>query len=281
MINGGVVGQGAFEVLQKLKESPSSKKETAQSTSKGPIQLRLEDLSFSYEGVTMVLDGITFTAEAGMHTALVGPSGAGKSTVFDLALGFLKATSGSIFLNDANPEQLINQNPGSVGLVPQSPRVISGTLAENVSLLPQQNTDIKWASSCLKKVGLAGMLRADGAGVRDQLHPDAGQLSGGEIQRLKLARALYRRPKILFLDEATSALDAKTESKVLKMLESTKGEVTLVTIAHRISTVMNADKIIYLQDGKVHGQGTFTELRKSVPGFMEAVRLMGVDEETK
>jgi ATP-binding cassette subfamily C protein len=278
MINGGVVGQGAFEVLVKLKESPSNNKETGQSSSKGPIQLRLEDLSFSYEEVTVVLDGISFTAEAGMHTALVGPSGAGKSTVFDLALGFLQAASGSISLNGFNPEEFISQNPGAVGLVPQSPRLISGTLAENVSLLPHQKTDVKWVSRCLREVGLAWLLEAAGPGVDAQLHPDIGQLSGGEIQRLGLARALYRRPKILFLDEATSALDAETESKVSKMLESLKGEVTLVTIAHRISTVMNADKIVYLQDGEVQGQGTFAELKKSVPGFMEAVRLMGMGE---
>jgi ATP-binding cassette subfamily C protein len=277
MISGAAIGQGAFEVLVKLKESPSSNEEIAQSTSKGPIKLRLENLRFSYEGVTMVLDGISFTAEAGMQTALVGPSGAGKSTVFDLALGFLQATSGSISLNGVNPEELISQTPGAVGLVPQSPRLISGTLAENVSLLPDKETDADWVASCLSKVGLDWMIGNDGTGIEAQLHPDTGQLSGGEIQRLGLARAIYRRPKILFLDEATSALDAETESRVSKMLETLKGEVTLVIIAHRISTVMNADKIIYLQDGKIHGQGTFTELKKSVPGFMEAVQLMGLD----
>jgi len=281
MINGGVVGQGAFEVLLRLNESTSQTQDTAHHDCEGPIQLRLEDLSFSYEGVTVVLDGISFTAEAGMQTALVGPSGAGKSTVFDLALGFLKPTSGSISLNGNDPVKLIRDNPGAVGLVPQSPRLISGTLAENVSLLPDKETDADWVASCLSQVGLDWMIGTDGLGIEAQLHPDAGQLSGGEIQRIGLARALYRRPKILFLDEATSALDAETESRVSKMLETLKGEVTLVTIAHRISTVMNADKIIYLQDGKIHGQGTFTELKKSVPGFMEVVRLMGMGEETK
>jgi len=281
MISGASVGQGAFEVLLRLNESTSQTQDTAQHDCEGPIQLRLEDLSFSYEGVTMVLDGISFTAEAGMQTALVGPSGAGKSTVFDLALGFLKPTSGSIALNGDNPVELIGRNPGAVGLVPQSPRLISGTLAENVSLLPDKETDANWVASCLSKVGLGWMIGADGLGIEAQLQPDSGQLSGGEIQRIGLARALYRRPKILFLDEATSALDAETESRVSKMLESLKGEVTVLTIAHRISTVMNADKIVYLQDGKVQGQGTFSELKKSVPGFMEAVRLMGMGEDSK
>jgi ATP-binding cassette subfamily C protein len=281
MISGASVGQGAFEVLLRLNESTSQTQDTAHHDCEGPIQLRLEDLSFSYEGVTMVLDGISFTAEAGMHTALVGPSGAGKTTVFDLSLGFLQATSGSISLNGDNPIKLIGRNPGAIGLVPQSPRLISGTLAENVSLLADKETDADWVASCLSKVGLGWMIGADDLGAETQLHPDAGRLSGGEIQRIGLARALYRRPKILFLDEATSALDAETESRVSKMLESLKGEVTVLTIAHRISTVMNADKIVYLQDGKVQGQGTFSELKKSVPGFMEAVRLMGMGEDSK
>jgi ATP-binding cassette subfamily C protein len=281
MINGGAVGQGAFEVLQKLKESTPQNKEIDGPPLEGPVRLRLENLHFSYEGGDMVLDGVSFFAEAGMHTALVGPSGAGKSTVFDLSLGFLQATSGSISLNGNNPVELIGRNPGAVGLVPQSPRLISGTLAENVSLLPDKETDADWVASCLSKVGLGWMIGADGLGIEAQLQPDSGQLSGGEIQRIGLARALYRRPKILFLDEATSALDAETESRVSKMLESLKGEVTVLTIAHRISTVMNADKIVYLQDGKVQGQGTFSELKKSVPGFMEAVRLMGMGEDSK
>jgi ATP-binding cassette subfamily C protein len=281
MISGASVGQGAFEVLLRLNESTSQTQDTAHHDCEGPIQLRLEDLSFSYEGVTMVLDGISFTAEEGMHTALVGPSGAGKTTVFELSLGFLQATSGSISLNGDNPIKLIGRNPGAIGLVPQSPRLISGTLAENVSLLADKETDADWVASCLSKVGLGWMIGADGLGTETQLHPDAGQLSGGEIQRIGLARALYRRPKILFLDEATSALDAETESRVSKMLESLKGEVTVLTIAHRISTVKNADKIVYLQDGKVQGQGTFSELKKSVPGFMEAVRLMGMGEDSK
>ena len=281
MISGGVVGQGAFEVLQKLKESTPQNKEIYGPPLEGPVRLLLENLCFSYEGEDMVLNGVSFFAESGMHTALVGPSGAGKTTVFDLSLGFLQATSGSISLNGNNPVELIGRNPGAVGLVPQNPRLISGTLAENVSLLPEKETDADWVASCLSKVGLGWMKGADGLGIETQLQPDSGQLSGGEIQRIGLARALYRRPKILFLDEATSALDAETESRVSKMLESLKGEVTVLTIAHRISTVMNADKIVYLQDGKVQGQGTFSELKKSVPGFMEAVRLMGMGEDSK
>jgi ATP-binding cassette subfamily C protein len=110
------------------------------------------------------------------------------------------------------------------------------------------------------------------------IHPDAGQLSGGEIQRLGIARALYRDPGILFLDEATSALDAETESQITNVLDGLKGKMTVVLIAHRLSTVMNSDKIIYLDGGRVVSQGTFAKLRQDVPEFANAVNLMRLDE---
>ncbi|MGA1033662.1 MAG: ATP-binding cassette domain-containing protein, partial [Aquiluna sp.] len=118
----------------------------------------------------------------------------------------------------------------------------------------------------------------DGQGLELEVTPDSGQLSGGEIQRLGLARALFRDPKILFLDEATSALDAETESKISKVLDSLRSQMTVVLIAHRLSTVMNADKIIYLDNGEVVAQGTFAELKKQVPDFAKAVQLMDLGE---
>jgi ABC-type multidrug transport system fused ATPase/permease subunit len=111
-----------------------------------------------------------------------------------------------------------------------------------------------------------------------QIKPDSGQLSGGEIQRLGLARALYRDPKILFLDEATSALDAETEAEITKVLQELKNEMTVVLIAHRLSTVMGADKIIYLDAGRIDAEGTFQELKASVPDFARAVELMDLSD---
>jgi ATP-binding cassette subfamily C protein len=102
------------------------------------------------------------------------------------------------------------------------------------------------------------------------------QTSGGEIQRLGIARALYRDPGILFLDEATSALDAETEAQISKVQDSLRGKMTVVLIAHRLSTVMNSDKIIYLDKGRVVARGTFSELQNKVPDFAKAVELMGI-----
>jgi ABC-type multidrug transport system fused ATPase/permease subunit len=167
---------------------------------------------------------------------------------------------------------------GQIGMVPQRSHLISGTLAENVSLVPLVETDLEKASRCMREAGLESFVQNGSKDLEIEVTPDAGQLSGGEIQRLGLARALYRDPKILFLDEATAALDAETESKISKVLDSLRSQMTVVLIAHRLSTVMNADKIIYLDKGKVVAQGTFAELKKQVPDFAKAVQLMDLGE---
>jgi ABC-type multidrug transport system fused ATPase/permease subunit len=147
-------------------------------------------------------------------------------------------------------------------------------LAENVSLASSSQTDLDKAAECLKLAGLHAY--SNPGALEMNVEPDAGQLSGGEIQRLGIARALYRDPGILFLDEATSALDAETEAQISKVLDSLRGKMTVVLIAHRLSTVMNSDKIIYLDKGRVVAEGTFSELQRKVPDFAKAVELMGI-----
>jgi ATP-binding cassette subfamily C protein len=151
---------------------------------------------------------------------------------------------------------------------------VSGTLAENVSLSSSDLTDLDKVAQVLQMAGLNAY--SDSGALEMNVEPDAGQLSGGEIQRLGIARALYRDPGILFLDEATSALDAETEAQISKVLDQLRGKMTVVLIAHRLSTVMNSDKIIYLDKGRVVAEGTFSELQNKVPDFAKAVELMGI-----
>jgi ABC-type multidrug transport system fused ATPase/permease subunit len=138
----------------------------------------------------------------------------------------------------------------------------------------EASTDLDKVVRSLELAGLGEFVDPNRFGIHGLITPDSGELSGGEIQRLGLARALYRDPKILFLDEATSALDAETESKVNQTLDKLRGNMTIVLIAHRLSTVMNADNIIYLDKGRVVSQGTFQELKAKVPDFAKAVELM-------
>lgn len=276
VLGSSAIGQDAFAVLLTSAESPV-RLISNRTAEKGPLKLELRDVKFGYTDDSVVINGVSFTAEPGQKTAIVGPSGAGKTTIFDLSLGFLKPSSGEVKISGIDPVEILSLEPGVIGIVPQRPHLITGTLGENVSLLPQVDTDLEWAVLCLKSAGL-GHFTESPEGIGMDIRPDAGQLSGGEIQRLGLARALYRKPRLLFLDEATSALDAETESKIAQMLDDLRGEMTIVLIAHRLSTVMNSDKIVYLKEGKVAAEGTFDQLKRLVPDFNQAVELMGLSD---
>jgi len=273
-------GQDAFDVLLRVNDESSRDRITILNPTTA-IELEITDVHFSYPGEVSLLSGISLKVAAATKTAIVGPSGAGKTTVFELSTGFLEPNSGSVTLGGHKPRDLFVNCPGVVGIVPQRPHLVTGTLAENVSLVDHSATDFAKATECLEIAGLGGLISSGSESLSVEVSPDAGQLSGGEIQRLGIARALYRDPKILFLDEATSALDAETEALVTGVLDSLKGQMTIVLIAHRLSTVMNADQIIYLDKGKVLGQGTFAELRATVPNFAKAVELMKLSEKER
>ena len=281
MVGASAAAQSAFETLVRIDEREQGEEFEEIDTEDLPPALNLEfdTVTFSFVGVDKpIVKNLLFDVEANSKTAIVGPSGAGKTTTFELATGFRLPASGSIFLSGFSPRHLLEKTSGVIGIVPQRPHLVTGTLAENVSLESAASTDNLKVVECLQKAGLEQFIGLDGQGLELEVTPDSGQLSGGEIQRLGLARALYRDPKILFLDEATSALDAETESKISKVLDSLRSQMTVVLIAHRLSTVMNADKIIYLDKGEVVAQGTFAELKEQVPDFAKAVQLMDLGE---
>jgi ATP-binding cassette subfamily C protein len=237
-----------------------------------------ENVTFHYPSSEVdVLSLINFSVAPLTKVAIVGPSGAGKSTVFDLATGFREPSSGSITVGGVNPRDILFGAPGTFGIVTQRPHLVTGSILENVSLIEDTSTDQAKVQQSLVRAGLGKFTELENW-FELQIKPDSGQLSGGEIQRLGLARALYRDPKILFLDEATSALDAETEAEITKVLQSLKNEMTVILIAHRLSTVQHADKIIYLDKGKIVAEGTFSELKVKVPDFAKAVELMDLTE---
>lgn len=239
--------------------------------------LIFENVTFRYPSSEVdVLSSINFSVSPLTKVAIVGPSGAGKSTVFDLATGFREPSSGSINVGGVNPRDILFGAPGTFGIVTQRPHLVTGSILENVSLIEDASTDQAKVQQSLVRAGLGRFTELENW-FELQIKPDSGQLSGGEIQRLGLARALYRDPKILFLDEATSALDAETEAEITKVLQSLRNEMTVILIAHRLSTVQHADKIIYLDKGKIVAEGTFAELKAQVPDFAKAISLMGLN----
>jgi ATP-binding cassette subfamily C protein len=275
MIDGANRGKPALDRMKMIySRATSAQPDDVNFRQGGPLGLRLEEVTFGFNKESAVIRNINFEVKAGTKVAIVGPSGAGKTTCFEIATGFRLPESGKAFIEGHDPRILLEHGRGLIGIVPQRPHLVSGTLAENVSLSSAEQTDIEKAAEVLKLAGLN--LYANLGELEKNVEPDAGQFSGGEIQRLGIARALYRDPGILFLDEATSALDAETEAQISKVLDHLRGKMTVVLIAHRLSTVMNADKIFYLDKGRIVAEGTFPELQVKVPDFAKAVELMGI-----
>ena len=238
----------------------------------------MKDVSFAYpnsEG--NVLSNITLQIDSGATVAVVGPSGSGKSTLVDLLLGIYIPSEGEITISGKSPASAVKEWPGAIGYVPQEVVLSSGSIASNISSgfdeSDQLNNQILDA---LDVSQLQTFVNSLPLGANTLVGERGGNLSGGQRQRVGIARAMFTKPKLLVLDEATSALDGQTESEISDAIQSLKGRVTLILIAHRLSTVMTADQIIYLEEGHIRAQGTFDEVRTAVPDFDKQAKLMGL-----
>ena len=276
----------AHDILQGLPELVD--RESKNLNTSGPITLFeqpigavFEDVTFSYpDSPAPALVNLNFTIEPGSQTALMGPSGAGKSTIADMLCLLLTPTSGRVLqITNSSSSELELSIGGRVSYVPQKPGMISGTILENVALgVEPENVDREEVISALQAAHLGTLIQELPEGIDTSLGKLKDSLSGGQMQRLGLARAIYSKPNLLVMDEATSALDAESESEIQKTLEEMRGRVTVVVIAHRLNTIQHADKVILLEDGKVSDSGTFKELIARNPSVEKVVDLMRIDE---
>lgn len=246
-----------------------------------PLGVVLENVSFTYPNSDApAIREVSFQIAPGQFAALVGPSGAGKSTIVDLMLGLHDPSDGSILMAGASPRSVRDASPGLISYVPQKPGLVSGSIASNVALgIAEEEIDESLVRSCLEKAQLLDFVEALPSGIYTSIGSQADSLSGGQAQRLGLARALYSRPRFIVLDEATSALDASTEASVAASVQALGSQTTVVVVAHRLSTIQHADVVFVIDAGRVLASGTFSEVRRAVPLVEEYVRLMSFQED--
>jgi ABC-type multidrug transport system fused ATPase/permease subunit len=221
---------------------------------------------------------VSLMLPAGKVSAFAGASGSGKTTLVDLLLGIYAPTSGSIQVSFDNQNLSPTQLTGAA-YVPQNPFIIEGTVLENIAIgIPADEIDHEAIQYAIKSAGLTQVINSLPEKLETQMGSLSGRLSGGEKQRIAIARALYARPKLLIIDEGTSALDGNTEKSVTDSFLSLAGDVTIVLIAHRLASIKHADIIFFMESGQVKGQGTFVELQKKLPEFAEQVKLMDLSQ---
>lgn len=242
-----------------------------------PTELVFQDVEFTYPGSdTPALADVNLRFPLGLHIAFVGSSGAGKSTMVDLILGLLTPTSGAILLDDTNLSDVLGSWRRRVGYVPQDVALFDGTVGQNVALTWSEEYDRDAAWRAVHGAQLDGVVRAR-VGELDAAIGERGlAFSGGQRQRLGIARALYTDPVVLVMDEATSALDTQTEEAVTKAIGQLRGSVTVITVAHRLSTVRDADMVCFFANGRIVAHGTFEEVVTAQPEFAEQARLAGL-----
>ena len=241
-------------------------------------KVTISNLSFTYpNSLKPALDSVNLEIQSGNICAFVGPSEAGKTTLTDVLLGILEPSSGNVTISGKTPKECIRNWPGALGYVPQDVLVTNGTIRENVALgFPSNVATDELVLEAMSVAQLLPFIDESPKGIDSHVGDRGTRMSGGQRQRLGIARALFTKPKLLVLDEATSSLDGETESNISDSLRNLKGEVTVILIAHRLSTVINADLVVYIDNGRVIATGSFQEVRSLVPDFDRQAMLMGL-----
>ncbi len=234
--------------------------------------IRLENVSFGYIANKKILKNISLEIEKKSFIGVIGESGAGKTTLIDIISGLLPITEGNILIDGKctdNYEQIRNL----IGYVPQEPVFFNSSFRENIAFGASKIDDDR-VINVLQQASIYEYIEKNfSQGIYASPMVDTVGLSLGQKQRLSIARALYKNPQILILDEATSALDLKTEEDICNELNKLKSNITIIAVAHRLSTLKNCDKIIYLKDGKINAIGNFYELEKNNAEFQELIKI--------
>jgi ABC-type bacteriocin/lantibiotic exporter with double-glycine peptidase domain len=265
------------EIRAAEKASQHLKERASKELAPHPDVMRFEKVSFRY--APELPDAVTdleLQIPMGSSVAFVGSSGAGKSTIVDLVLGLIEPTAGRISIDGTDLRELTQSWRSRVGYVPQDVALFDASIAQNVALSWTDDIDRDRVRAALKQAQLLTLVEGREGGIEGMVGERGLALSGGQRQRLGIARALYAEPLVLVMDEATSALDTATEAAVSKAIRTLQGKVTLITVAHRLSTIRDADRIFFMSEGRVAADGTFDELVTAVPEFALQAALAGL-----
>lgn len=262
-------------------ELPDVPGDDPRATTRLPLknELRVNGAVHRYRGGrTNVLDGVSVRIPAGTSVAFVGMSGAGKTTLVDTILGLHTPLSGEVVADGVDIATDLPAWQRNIGLVPQDVFLVDGSLRSNIALgEPDELIDEARLLRAVERAQLASLLAEIPGGLDAHVGERGSRLSGGQRQRVGIARALYCEPAVLVLDEATSSLDNETEHRVADTVRALHGEITVIIVAHRLSTVRHCDQVVFLKDGRVDAAGTFGEVRERSSDFAHLVRLGTLD----
>jgi ATPase subunit of ABC transporter with duplicated ATPase domains len=241
-------------------------------------EIQITGLTLTYPGKKLpAVKGINLNVSNGSIVAIVGASGAGKTTLVDLLLGVLDPDEGEVSISGCTPLEAIKKWPGAISYVPQDVVTMNGTIRQNVAMgFPYDAASDELVKNALRIAQLDDFVSTMPQGMDTHVGDRGTKISGGQRQRLGIARAMFTSPELLILDEATSALDGETESNISDAIQAMRGQVTVLMIAHRLSTVRHADVVVYMEDGRIVATGTFDEVRESVSDFDRQAKLMGL-----
>jgi len=244
--------------------------------------LTVNNLTFAYgvDKKNPTVCEISLKVSPGETVAIIGDSGAGKSTLVDLLLGYLSPDSGNVTISGLVPRDSFEVWPGKVSYVPQKVTIYEGTLFENIAIgfTGEQTYHHDKVWDLLQGVDLGPFVESLKHGLHTQLSEFGSSLSGGQVQRIGIARALFTDPQLIVFDESTSSLDSVSEQTVMDYLFGLKGDKTLIIVAHRLSSIKKVDKIFYLKHGKLVAEGTFENLRENFAEFNQQILLQNIDD---
>jgi ABC-type multidrug transport system fused ATPase/permease subunit len=272
------IARPTINLIEELRESKpifDSSKEFSTSHLGFFGSVQVKGVSFSFNRDRYVLEDVNLSVSEGEFIGIAGESGAGKTTLVDVILGAIEPRIGIVTISGKKPLDAFTLWPGAVSYIPQDTPIINGTVRENICLgYPNQwvSDELCWRS--LNMAQLDDVVLSLPKGLDSAVGDRGVKLSGGQRQRLGIARALISQPKLLVLDEATSSLDGVTEAEISESFRKLRGNVTLIVIAHRLSTILDADRIYLLDKGRIKAEGTFEELKKSVPMFQNQASAM-------